>query len=85
MANLDKTLEELVEALDKAALLTTKKRNSLKDSDFAVPGKRKLPIHDCNHARNAAARLPLTKGLTPEERKTAKSKIQRALAKCRGK
>ncbi len=63
-------------------MLTTKKRNDLKDSQFAVPGKRKLPIGDCNHVRNALARLPITKGLTDSERKTAESRIHSAAKKC---
>ena len=36
--------------------LTTKKRNRLKKSTFALPGQRKYPINDLNHARNALAR-----------------------------
>ena len=80
----DEALEELNDAIDVAAVLTTEKRNALKDSDFAVPGKRKLPIHDCSHARNAAARLPMTQGLTSEEKRIAKERIQKALNMCRG-
>lgn len=70
---------------DTAAVLTTERRNNLKDSDFAVPGKRKLPIHDCSHARNAAARLNQTKGLTSEEKRIANQRIQRKIRQCRGK
>ena len=82
---LDDIAEKLKDALDVAKVLTTKKRNSIKDSDFAVPGKRKLPIHDCSHARNAAARLNQTKGLTSEEKRIARQRIQRALKDCKGK
>lgn len=78
---LDEVLDEVDCACEAAAVITTKKRNSLPASDFAVPGKRKLPVHDCNHARNAAARLPLTKGLTPEERRIAKQRIASAMKK----
>lgn len=39
------------------AKLTSKKRNSLSSSSFAVPGKRAYPIHDISHARNALARV----------------------------
>lgn len=39
------------------AKLTSKKRNSLKSSQFAEPGKRKYPISDPSHARNALARV----------------------------
>ncbi len=82
---LDNIIEKIKDTLDVAKVLTTKKRNNIKDSDFAVPGKRKLPIHDCSHARNAAARLPQTKGLTSEERRIAKQRIQKAIKNCKGK
>lgn len=39
------------------AKLTAKKRNSLKKSQFAEPGKRAYPINDLAHARNALARV----------------------------
>jgi len=38
------------------AKLTTKKRNSLPKSDFALPKERKYPINDKSHADNAKAR-----------------------------
>jgi hypothetical protein len=38
------------------AVLTTKKRNSLPKSKFALPGARKYPIFDKSHAANAKAR-----------------------------
>lgn len=65
----------------KAAELKTSRRNALKDSDFAIPGKRKLPIHDESHVRNALSRFGQTKGLTPDERATAKSRIKAAAKK----
>jgi|GEM_PF-1483724 len=37
--------------------LTTAERNALPDSEFAEPEKRKYPIEDINHARNALARV----------------------------
>jgi len=39
------------------AKLTSKKRESLKTSSFALPEKRAYPIHDASHARNALARV----------------------------
>jgi hypothetical protein len=39
------------------ATLTTKKRNSLPKSDFAMPGERKYVINDRAHAANAKARV----------------------------
>lgn len=38
------------------AKLTTKKRKGLKKSTFGLPGKRKYPMPDKSHARNAKAR-----------------------------
>ena len=38
------------------AKLTTKKRNALPTSTFALPNERKFPIPDASHARNALAR-----------------------------
>lgn len=37
--------------------LTTKQRNELPDSKFALPKDRKYPIPDEVHARNALARV----------------------------
>jgi len=37
--------------------LTTQKREGLKKSSFAIPGKRAYPIEDKAHARNALARV----------------------------
>ncbi len=39
------------------AKLTTKERNALPNSAFALPKERKYPIHDLSHARNALARV----------------------------
>lgn len=39
------------------AKLTTRKRNRLKSTSFAIPSKRKYPINDRTHARNALARV----------------------------
>jgi len=36
--------------------LTSKKRKKLPKSDFGLPGKRKYPMNDKNHAINAKAR-----------------------------
>lgn len=37
--------------------LSDKDRKKLKDSDFAEPEKRKYPMEDESHARNALARV----------------------------
>ena len=56
--------------LDKAA------REALPDDDFAVPDKRKLPIHDAAHAKLAWGMVDRTNGLSSEERSTAKARIK---------
>lgn len=38
-------------------VLSTRKREKLRRSQFALPKRRALPIHNAAHARNAAARL----------------------------
>jgi hypothetical protein len=48
-------------------VLTDEQRAQLADSDFAVPGKRKLPLHDEEHARLAWDMLDRTHGLSPSE------------------
>jgi hypothetical protein len=40
-----------------AKTLSTKDRKKLKKKSFALPGKRKYPIPDKSHARNALARV----------------------------
>ena len=38
------------------AKLTSKERDALPDSAFAIPSERKYPINDASHKRNAKAR-----------------------------
>ena len=57
------------------AVMTAEERQALPDSDFAVPLKRKLPIHDRKHAKLAWSMVSRTKGLTAAERKTARRRI----------
>jgi hypothetical protein len=57
------------------ATLTAAARKNLRAGQYAVPGKKKLPIHDAAHVRNAWARLNQTEGLTTEEKATARKRI----------
>jgi len=41
------------------AKLTTKERNALPDSAFALPAQRKYPIMDESHRKNAKARASM--------------------------
>jgi|GEM_PF-907297 hypothetical protein len=57
------------------AKLTQKERDALPASDFAVPGKRELPMHNEEHVRLAWDMVNRTKDLTPEEKKRARERI----------
>lgn len=56
-------------------LSTTAERKKLSKRVFALPGKRKYPIPDKAHARNALARVA-QKG-TPAEQKTVRAAVKR--------
>ena len=64
------------------AKLDTAAREKIPSEKFAVPGKRKLPIHDCAHVRNAMARFNQTQGLTSAEKAAARRRILAAAKKC---
>lgn len=55
--------------------LSTVKRDSLPDKEFAIPSKRKYPIHDLAHARNALARV--SQFGTAQEKDEVKAAVQR--------
>lgn len=55
--------------------LTSKQRNGLATSTFAIPSKRKYPIPDKAHARNALARVAAFG--SPQEKKQVKAAIKR--------
>jgi len=57
--------------------LTKEEREKLPEEHFAVPGKRKLPIHDATHTKLAWDMLDRTQGLTPAEKSTARHRILR--------
>ena len=66
------------------AKLTTAKKNAEPKSDFALPEKRKYPVPDAAHARNAKARASQaeTAGkLSAAEKKKVDSKADRILKK----
>jgi hypothetical protein len=50
----------------------------LPDSVFAFPGKRKEPMTDVSHVRNAIARFDQVKDVTEEERDQAFANIKKA-------
>lgn len=57
------------------AKLTSKKRNSLRENQFAEPGERKYPIPDKSHARNALARV--SQFGSESEKKTISAAVHR--------
>lgn len=54
------------------AKLTSKKRNALASSSFALRGRR-YPIEDANHSRNALARV--SQYGTSSEKATVRAKV----------
>jgi hypothetical protein len=54
-------------------LSSTKERKKLSTKSFALPGKRKYPIPDKAHARNALARV--AQNGTPAEKKTVRAAV----------
>ena len=61
--------------------LSDKKRKKLPDSEFAFPEKRKAPLSDASHVRNASARFNQVQGVSKEEKEKAKGRIKRAAKK----
>lgn len=57
------------------AELSKEEQDKLPDSDFAVPGKRLLPMHDREHAELAWRMMDRADGLTAEERAEARRRI----------
>jgi len=58
--------------------LSTADKNDLPDSVFAFKEKRKEPLTDASHVRNALARFDQVKGVTNEERVLAFANIKKA-------
>jgi hypothetical protein len=58
--------------------LSTKDRDNLPDSAYAFPGKRKEPLTDASHVRNALARFDQVEGVSDAEREQAFANIRAA-------
>ncbi len=58
--------------------LSTEDEKQLPDSVYAFPKKRKEPMTDASHVRNAIARFDQVKGVSDEERDQAFANIQAA-------
>ena len=61
---------------EKHGVLT--ERSDLPNSVFAFPKKRKEPLTDASHVRNALARFDQVEGVTDEEREQAFANIRKA-------
>ena len=58
--------------------LSTKEREGLPASVYAFPGKRKEPLNNASHVRNAIARFDQVKDVTDHEREQAFANIKAA-------
>jgi hypothetical protein len=58
--------------------LTADDRKELPDSAYAFPGKRKEPLTDAGHVRNALARFDQVQGVSDGERDQAFANIRAA-------
>ena len=54
------------------------KQSDLPNSVFAFPKKRKEPLSDASHVRNALARFNQVEGVTDDEREQAFANIKKA-------
>jgi len=61
--------------------LDAEDRKELKDSEYAFPDKRKEPISDAKHVRNAIARFDQVEGVSDDERDEAWKRIKAAAKK----
>jgi cell division protein FtsX len=58
--------------------LSTADKNDLPESAFAFPKKRKEPLTDAGHVRNAIARFDQVEGVNDEDRDQAWANIKKA-------
>jgi hypothetical protein len=63
---------------DKHGELDAGDRNKLPDSAYAFPDKRKEPLTDASHVRNALARFDQVQDVTDAERDQAFANIRKA-------
>ena len=61
-----------------ASGMSTAEKDRLKDTQFAFPDKRKEPLNDAAHVRNAIARFDQVEGVSDAERDEAWKRISRA-------
>lgn len=61
--------------------LSTRQENRMPREKFAFPKKRKEPLNDASHVRNAVARFDQVEGVTDAERDAAWKRIRSAARK----
>ena len=61
--------------------LSTEDRRHMTDSTYAFPAKRREPLNDASHVRNAIARFDQVRDVTDEEREEAFHHIKTAAKK----
>jgi hypothetical protein len=66
---------------DSSHALSTDDRKHIGDSAYAFPDKRKEPLNDASHVRNAIARFDQVKDVTDAEREQAFHHIKAAAKK----
>lgn len=66
---------------DSANALSPEDRKDMKDSTYAFPAKRKEPLNDASHVRNAIARFDQVKDVSDKEREEAFHNIKAAAKK----
>jgi hypothetical protein len=64
--------------VDEHGQLSAEDRKELPDSAYAFPGKRKAPLTDADHVRNALARFNQVRDVTDAERDQAFANIEKA-------
>ena len=65
----------------RSRVLSTSQRDRMSAEKFAFPKKRKEPLNDARHVRNAVARFDQVEGVTDSEREAAWRRIRAAARK----
>jgi hypothetical protein len=68
-------------SVKKSSGLSTMQRTRMRSETFAFPDKRKEPLNDARHVRNAVARFDQVEGVTDRERDNAWRRIRAAARK----
>jgi hypothetical protein len=58
--------------------LSTSRRDDLPESDYAFPKRRREPLTDASHVKNALARFDQVEGVSDEDRDLAFANIRKA-------